>query len=418
MKTRAIILAGGEGTRLSVLTAKRTKPAVPFGGKYRIIDFTLSNCVNSNLFDIVIIAQYRPHSLLEHIGAGGPWDLNREITGGVKIFTPYRALASGWFRGTADAIQQNFAFIKRGDPDYLLVLSGDHIYNMNYEDMIEFHQSSQADVTIATLEVPLEEGSRFGILAIDEQQQIRSFHEKPESPPSRLANMGVYIFNRQVLDRVLWEDHLRQDSSHDFGKDILPKMIEQNYRLIAYPYHGYWVDVGTIESYWKAHMDLLSADSALDLFSPAWRVFTREEIHPPSFIHPGARVENSLVSNGCVIHPNTVITNSVLSPGVHVGPGSRIDQSIVLTDTKIGENVQICRSVLDKRIRIQDHVTIGSMKQAESLITMVGKNSVVVAGMTIEPGAVIGTDIIPADYNSSVIHSAERIQTRRLPNEV
>lgn len=418
MRTRAIILAGGEGTRLSILTAKRTKPAVPFGGKYRIIDFTLSNCVNSNLFDIIIIAQYRPHSLLEHIGAGGPWDLNREITGGIKVFTPYRALASGWFRGTADAIQQNFTFIKRGSPDYLLILSGDHIYNMNYEEMIAFHQSSQADVTIATLEVPYEECHRFGIIGINEQQQIVSFLEKPKDPPSNLANMGVYIFKREVLDRVLWEDHLRQDSSHDFGKDILPNMIEQNYRLIAFPYTGYWVDVGTVESYWQAHMDLLREDSALDFYSSRWRVYTREEIHPPAYVHEGAEIKNSMVSNGCVVYGGAKISNSILSPGVRVGAGSIIEKSIILTDTQIGKNVLIDHSVLDKRVLVQDEAKIGFMEPHNEAITMIGKNSTILSKMIIEPGAVIGTDVVPSDYTSNLIHSGERIQTRRLPNEV
>src|SRR4030043_1693434 len=226
MKTRAVILAGGEGSRLSVLTAKRTKPAVPFAGKYRIIDFTLSNCVNSGIVDVMVLAQYRPHSLIEHIGAGGPWDLNRDFTGGVRIYSPYKARgASDWFLGTADAVQQNFRFIKNSSPDFVLILSGDHIYEMNYSMMIDAHVIRQADLTLATISVPTNEASRFGIVGVDAENRVNSFVEKPYQPPSNLANMGVYLFNTEILDRYLLDDHSSPNSTHDFGKDILPKMV-------------------------------------------------------------------------------------------------------------------------------------------------------------------------------------------------
>jgi glucose-1-phosphate adenylyltransferase len=417
MKIRSIILAGGEGTRLSVLTSKRTKPAVPFGGIYRIIDFTLSNCINSNIFDIMIIAQYRPHSLQEHIGAGGPWDLNREFSGGVRIFTPYRAIATGWFRGTADAVQQNFSFIKRGDPDLILILSGDHIYTMNYQPMIDFHVASQADVTIATLEVPIEEANRFGIIDIDEQQRVTSFVEKPSSPPSNLANMGIYLFSRSILNKVLWEDHLQQDSSHDFGTDIIPRMIREGFSLIAFPYRGYWVDVGTVESYWKAHMDLLSARSPLDLYDPSWIIYTREEKKPPSFIHSDAKISNSLISNGCIIEGGAKVTRSVLSPGVHVQEGAEIYESIILTETLIKKNAVIQRSILDKRITIGDGAKIGEVIDDKLQITMIGKNSVIPANMTLKAGCIVGTDVVPSDFGGTIIYSGEHVQTRRLPNE-
>ncbi len=236
MKTRAVILAGGEGSRLGTLTAKRTKPAVPFAGKYRIIDFTLSNCVNSGIFDVMIIAQYRPHSLIEHIGAGGPWDLNRDFTGGVRIYTPYKARgASDWFLGTADAVQQNFRFVKSSDPDLVLILSGDHIYEMNYAQMVDAHESRQADLTLATISVPLKDATRLGIVGVDAENRVTSFIEKPAEPPSNLANMGVYLFRTDVLNQYLLEDHNLADSSHDFGKDILPKMVANGARVFAYP---------------------------------------------------------------------------------------------------------------------------------------------------------------------------------------
>ena len=259
MKTRAVILAGGEGSRLGILTAKRTKPAVPFAGKYRIIDFTLSNCVNSNIFDVMLLAQYRPHSLIEHIGAGGPWDLNRDFTGGVRILTPYKARgSSNWYVGTANAVQQNFSFIKRGAPDHILILSGDHIYKSNYDAMIAFHRDHAADVTIASIRVPIEEASRFGILEVGNNYRITNFVEKPPHPQSNLVNMGVYLFNTDILNTILWEDAQRVESSHDFGKDILPKLVAEGFRVFAYPFTGYWVDVGTVHSYWQSHMDIVT----------------------------------------------------------------------------------------------------------------------------------------------------------------
>jgi glucose-1-phosphate adenylyltransferase len=265
MKIRAVILAGGEGSRLGVLTAKRTKPAVPFAGKYRIIDFTLSNCVNSGIYDVMILAQYRPHSLIEHIGVGAAWDLDRNISGGVSIHTPYKARASsGWYLGTADAVQQNYMFVKRGKPDLVLILSGDHIYSMNYRKMIDYHLAQNADLTLASIRVSRDEAPRFGILGVDAENRVTSFVEKPADPPSDLANMGVYIFNAEVLDRALWEDSERIDSDHDFGKNILPALVESGKKIYTYPFSGYWVDVGTVDSYWQAHMDLLRVPPPVD----------------------------------------------------------------------------------------------------------------------------------------------------------
>ncbi|GAP15007.1 glucose-1-phosphate adenylyltransferase [Longilinea arvoryzae] len=418
MKTRVIILAGGEGTRLGVLTAKRTKPAVPFAGKYRIIDFALSNCVNSGISDVMLVAQYRPHSLIEHIGSGGPWDLNREITGGISILTPYRARNSSWFVGTADAIQQNFTFIKHGDPDFILILSGDHIYSMDYREMIQFHQEHQADLTLATISVPVEEASRFGIVGIGPNQRVTSFVEKPVDPPSNMANMGVYLFNRDLLDKALWDDHLKQDSSHDFGKDILPDLIRKGLRVFAFPFTGYWVDVGTVASYWKAHMDLVSLSPAFDLYNPHWIIHTRSEERPPMRILKDAVVEDSLVSNGCIIESGARVVRSILSAGVRVGANAVVEESILLTDAQIAPGSTIQRCVIDKRVKIGGNTVIGGITEGEPMIAMVGKNAVIPAGMTIGPGAMVGPDVIPEDFSGPVVESGVYVQTRRLPNEV
>src|SRR5512136_2494743 len=322
MKTRGIILAGGEGARLGALTAKRTKPAVPFAGKYRIIDFSLSNLVNSNIFDVMVLAQYRPQSLIEHIGSGGPWDLSRDFTGGIRILTPYKARSNAdWYGGNADAVQQNFTFIKRGSPDLILILSADHIYTMDYDRMIQYHLANQAELTMATIRVPLEEASRFGILSVDKDYHVTSFVEKPKDPPSDLINMGVYLFNRDLLDRTLWEDHQQKDSSHDFGKDILPKLIKSNVSVFAFPYTGYWMDVGTINSYWQAHMDLLSPNPPLKLYDRSWIIHTRTEERPPSRILDHAFIYASMLSDGCRVQENARVESSVLSPGVIVGAG-------------------------------------------------------------------------------------------------
>ncbi len=418
MKIRSLILAGGEGTRLSVLTAKRTKPAVPYAGKYRIIDFPLSNCVNSHLFDVMLVAQYRPHSLIEHIGAGGPWDLNRDFTGGVRILTPYRARGSSWFVGTADAVQQNFTFIKRGNVDAILILSGDHIYTMDYNPMIQFHQQNQAEVTVAVIDVPLEEASRFGIVGIDENNRITSFVEKPEHPPSTLANMGIYLFNLDTLNEALWEDHLMQDSQHDFGKNILPRLVESGRRVFAYRYQGYWMDVGTIQSYWQAHMDLLCRPPAFNLYQPDWVIHTRTEERPPAMMQKGSTVEDSLICHGCLIEEGATVIRSVLSPGVTIRSGCRIEDSIILTDTTIEENSVILRSILDKRIRIGKNCQIGANSDANLEIAMIGRNSIVPDGMIIHAGGTVGTDVVSSDYPGKEVKPGEYIQTRRLPNEI
>jgi len=420
MKTRAVILAGGEGSRLSVLTEKRTKPAVPFAGKYRIIDFALSNCVNSGIFDLMVLAQYRPQSLIEHIGAGAPWDLNRDFTGGVKILTPYKARNdSDWYVGTADAVQQNFGFIKQGSPDLVLVLSGDHIYTMDYEPMISFHMDHQADVTIGTINVTLEEASRFGILAANNKYRVTSFVEKPPKPPSTLANMGVYLFNRAFLDKVLWDDHEREDSSHDFGKDIIPRLVKSKARVYAFPYSGYWMDVGTVESYWQAHMDMLSPSPALKLYNRSWIIHTRTEERPPARVPANAHVYASMISDGCSIESGARVESSVLSPGVIIQPGAVVRESILLTDCVVESGAVVERAVLDKHVRVGANAHIGGgIAQQDIKVALAGKNSMVPSGYVVEPSSEIGTDVIQSDYDETIVRAGQFIQKRRKANEI
>jgi glucose-1-phosphate adenylyltransferase len=420
MKTRAVILAGGEGSRLGVLTAKRTKPAVPFAGKYRIIDFALSNCVNSGIFDLMVLAQYRPQSLIEHIGAGAPWDLNRDFTGGIKILTPYKARnESDWYAGTADAVQQNFGFIKQGSPDLVLILSGDHIYTMDYEPMISFHRDQQADVTIGTITVSLEEASRFGIVGTDNKYRVTSFVEKPADPPSTLANMGVYLFNRDLLDKLLWEDRTRKGSSHDFGKDILPRLVKSKARVFAFPYSGYWMDVGTVQSYWQAHMDLLSPFPNLKLYNRSWIIHTRTAERPPARLPSEAYIYASMICDGCFIEEGASVESSVLSPGVIVRAGAVVRESIVITDSVIESGAVVERAVIDKQVRVGPNARIGGGVADQYInIALVGKNSHVPEGFVVEPGAEIGTDVIESDYTDRVIRPGQTIITKRLPNEI
>jgi glucose-1-phosphate adenylyltransferase len=400
LKIKAVILAGGEGTRLSTLTSKRAKPAVPFAGKYRIIDFTLSNCVNSNIFDVLILTQYRPHSLNDHIGLGRPWDLDRSFTGGVQILQPYKGrLDTDWYAGTADAVSQNLNFVRRGRPDYVLILSGDHIYEMDYDVMVQFHREKKADVTVCTIRVPLDEASRYGIVDVDDNYRVREFVEKPPNPPGNLASMGVYIFNYAVLEKMLTEDQMLKGSNHDFGKDILPRMVIENMSVFAYPYGGYWIDVGTIDAYWEAHMDLLASPPSLNLNDRTWVIHTRSEERPPVQIHAGAIVRDSLITDGSVIAEGALVERSVLSPGVYVGPNAIVRESIILTDTYIEAGAVVERCIIDKIAVIGHNAHVGSIQDVGELgITCVGKNTHVPAGYTIGRSVVLGTDLRLEDF--------------------
>ncbi len=415
MKARAVILAGGEGTRLSVLTAKRAKPAVPFAGKYRIIDFTLSNCVNSNIFDVMILTQYRPHSLNDHLGGGQPWDLDRSFTGGIQILQPFKGRRdTDWYSGTADAVWQNINFVTRNHPDHTLILSGDHIYEMDYDTLLNYHIEKGADATLCTIRVPLDEGSRYGIIDVDAQLRVTDFVEKPQKPPSNLASMGVYVFNTRMLEQLLTEDAARTSSNHDFGKDIIPRMIVEGKSVYAYPYSGYWIDVGTIDAYWEAHMDLLEKPPSLNLNDRSWIIHTRSEERPPVMIEQGAVIKNSLITDGSVICEGAVVERSVLSPGVYVGPKAVIRESIILTDSYIEAGAVVERCIVDKMTVIGHEARVGKMQDMGELgITVVGKNTHVPAGFTIGRNVVLSTDLNTedfAEFTDKIIPNGKKVQ--------
>jgi len=418
MKARAVILAGGEGTRLSVLTAKRSKPAVPFAGKYRIVDFTLSNCVNSGIFDVLILTQYRPHSLNDHIGNGQPWDLDRSFTGGVQMLQPYRGRKDeDWYTGTADAVYQNLNFVVRKDPDHTLILSGDHIYQMNYDALLNYHIAKGADVTICALRVPLEEASRYGIMKTEKGDRIIDFMEKPQKPPSDLASMGVYVFRTKVLEQVLLEDAARDSSSHDFGKDIIPRMIASGRPVFAYPFKGYWVDVGTIAAYWEAHMDLLADPPPFNLQDRGWVIHTRSEERPPANIKDTATIRNSLITNGCVISEGAVVESSILSPGVHVGPNAVVRECVILTDTSIEAGATVERCIIDKEAVIGHDSRVGEITDAADLgITVVGKGARIPAKFTVGRGATVASEATAddfAEFTDHIVPGSQRVDAKR-----
>ncbi len=352
----AMLLAGGQGSRLYALTRKIAKPAVPFGGKYRIIDFPLSNCVNSGINTVGVLTQYQPLVLNEYIGNGQPWDLDR-LDGGVFVLPPYQKMAgSDWYTGTANAIYQNHQFIERYDPEYVVILSGDHIYKMDYSKMLDFHKEKGSTATIAVLEVPMHEASRFGIMNTKEDMSIYEFEEKPKEPKSNLASMGIYIFNWSVLRSYLQADELDKNSSKDFGKNIIPAMLEGGEPMYAYPFEGYWKDVGTIESLWEANMDLLNPAVPLELYDDDWRISTRSPVLPPHYVAEGAQVQNSMLTEGShiagqvdfsiifagvTIEEGAVVRDSILMPGCVVKAGARVEYAIIAEDVCIGKNAVV-----------------------------------------------------------------------------
>lgn len=371
----AMLLAGGQGSRLGALTKKIAKPAVAFGGKYRIIDFSLSNCTNSNINTVGVLTQYKPLLLNSYISTGAAWDLD-DAYGGVFLLPPYATETGGqWYQGTADAIFQNIDFIDNYDPQYVLVISGDHLYKMDYSLMLDFHKKNDADLTISVMEVPWEDASRFGILTADDTGRISKFSEKPKNPDSNLASMGIYIFSWPVLKEALLKDSLDSSSDHDFGKNVIPMLLGEGKKLYAYTFTGYWKDVGTIDSYYNTNMELLNPDSPFNIFEENMRVFSNSNIYPPHYIGPDAVVENSLVCNGCRVRGE--IHHSILSFDVHIEDGARVTDSILLPGAKIGKNARIFRSIIGEQSVIGEDTVLGSPDSQE--ITVIGDNETIAA---------------------------------------
>ena len=383
----AMLLAGGQGSRLYALTHKTAKPAVSYGGKYRIIDFPLSNCINSGIDTVGVLTQYQPLRLNEYIGNGLPWDLDRTF-GGVKILPPYQGQGGAdWYKGTANAIWQNMEFINRYDPEYVLILSGDHIYKMNYAKMLAFHKEKGADCTIAVIEVPWEEASRFGIMSTNEDGSIYKFTEKPKNPDSTKASMGIYIFSKATLQRYLEEDSRDPDSANDFGKNVIPAMLANHEKMYAYPFDGYWKDVGTIDSLWEANMDLLGEQPVLDLNDESWRIYSRHSAEPPQMVGPDAKIVNASVTAGCRIFGE--VQNSVLGSGVRIGKGAVVEDSVLMGDVTVGDGAVVKYAILDENVTVGKNAAIGEDRASAAGIAVVGADVVVPDGAVIAAGAMI-----------------------------
>lgn len=380
----AMLLAGGQGSRLYVLTQKIAKPAVPYGGKYRIIDFPLSNCINSGIDTVGVLTQYQPLELNDYIGSGKPWDLDR-TEGGVHILPPYqRSAGADWYKGTANAIYQNINFIERYDPEYVLILSGDHIYKMDYAKMIAHHKKTDADCTIAVLEVPMEEASRFGIMNADENGVIYEFEEKPQNPKSNLASMGIYVFKWDKLKYYLEKDEATEGSANDFGKNIIPAMLDEDQKMVVYPFNDYWKDVGTIDSLWEANLDLLNPKVELDLSDPAWRIYSRTPAAAPQYVAPSANVQNSMITEGCEVYGK--VDFSVLFANVTVEEGAEVMDSIIMPGAKICSGASVQYAIIAENTVIESGATVGERPENTANLSEWGV-AVVGAGLTIGKNA-------------------------------
>ena len=410
----AMLLAGGQGSRLGVLTAKVAKPAVAFGGKYRIIDFPLSNCINSGIDTVGVLTQYQPLRLNTHIGIGIPWDLDRNI-GGVTILPPYeKSNSSEWYTGTANAIYQNLDYMETFNPDYVLILSGDHIYKMDYEVMLDYHKENNADVTIAAMPVPIEEASRFGIVITDEDGRITEFQEKPPQPKSNLASMGIYIFSWPALKEALVA--LKDEPGCDFGKHIIPYCHEKNERLFAYEYNGYWKDVGTLGSYWEANMELIDIIPDFNLYEEFWKIYTNSDIIPPQYISGQSVIERSIIGDGSEVYGE--VHNCVIGSGVTIGEGTVVKDSIIMKDVSIGKGCVIDKSIIAENCEIGDNVTFGigsdvpnKLKPAVysfGLVT-VGENSVIPGQVQIGKNTAISGVTSKEDYPNGILESGETL---------
>jgi len=392
----AMLLAGGQGSRLGVLTDSVAKPAVPFGGKYKIIDFTLSNCVNSGIDTIGVLTQYQPLELNAYVGNGQPWDLDR-LFGGISLLPPHMKGAQGeWYTGTANAIYQNMHYIEPYDPEYVLILSGDHIYKMNYRWMLDYHKEKKADCTISVLNVPLDQASRFGIMSVDEDFRITEFEEKPKVPRSSLASMGVYIFNWKNLKEHLEKDELDKTSANDFGKNIIPKMLAAGEKMYAYEFKGYWKDVGTIESLWEANMDILYPDIPIYLDDPLWKMYSRNNVLPPQYIGEDTVIEDSYVSEGCIIEGK--IRKSIIFPGVEIGKNAVIYHSIIMPNAIVHDGAVVEFSIVAPEAEIGEGARIGvstekDYKERRKNITVVGKGCDIGQGVEVEVGRIVSEDM-------------------------
>lgn len=416
----AIILAGGQGERLSILTQARTKPAIPFAGKYRIIDFPLSNCVNSGIYNVATLTQYQPLSLADHIGIGAPWGLARP-NGGIRLLQPYLAREEDrtWYRGTADAVYQNLEYIKDLGAELVLILSGDHVYIMDYADMLKFHKETEADVTLAVTRIPEEELHQFGTVTVDETGRVTNFQEKVKRPKSDLVSMGVYLFKKDILQRCLEEDAQSITSRHDFGRNILPRLVN-SCRTFAYSFEGYWRDIGTVWGYWEANMDLLEMPPPL-LFTVDWPIRTKEEERPPCIVSETAKFTKSLLSTDCIIEGH--VERSVLSPGVKVAESAVVRDSIIMSDTIIGPDSVIDHSILDKEVTVEAGCYIGfgedyqiNHKEPKVLskgITIIGKRAKIPAGIKIGRNCVIYGNAKEDDFPGPEVQSGETIKPKR-----
>ena len=374
----AMLLAGGQGSRLYDLTKQTAKPAVTFGGKYKIIDFPLSNCINSGIDTVGVLTQYQPLALNEYIGNGEPWDLDR-TRGGLSVLPPYQGnKASVWYKGTANAIYQNINFIKQYNPDYVLILSGDHIYRMDYAKMLEHHKKTGASCTVATITVPMEEASRFGICNTNPDNSIYEFEEKPKNPKNNQASMGIYIFNAKILIEYLEADEADEKSSNDFGKNIIPNLLNNGEKLFAYTFEGYWKDVGTISSLWEANMDLIGEEPILNMADRDFRIFSRNEARPPQFIGPNSSIENSLISEGCRI--NGTVINSVLSGGVIIEAGALVKDSVIMEDVTVKSGAEVYSAIVDSDTVVESGAVVGKENADKSDIVIVAKGTTVRAG--------------------------------------
>lgn len=368
-KLACMLLAGGQGSRLKALTKNTAKPALPFGGKYRIIDFAISNAANSSISDIGILTQYKPFHLHEHIGIGSAWDYDRN-NGGLKLLSPYYSEEGGrWYDGTANAIYENMAYLDSVKPDYVLILSADHIYKMNYNKMLQSHIANQSECTIAVMEVPWEEASRFGILEADEGGKIIQFQEKPKEPKSNLASMGIYIFNWKTLRKALIEDYENPNSSYDFGKDIIPALLEEGKNLYVFHFHGYWKDVGTVRSYWQANLEMINPDNGLDIYDRSWRIYTSAKNLPPQYIGTSARVEDCLINEACIVHGK--VENSVLFSKVIVEEGAKVVNSVVLPGCVIKKSAKVYNAVINEGEIIEENRIVGR-EDSDSVFLMSG----------------------------------------------